>query len=72
VEQLDGPLTKTNSIFLPALGSETWALHLAGEYHRTAISYGCFDCAAGGEPVDDYVPLLVVGYGPQPNSGLLL
>lgn len=71
-EQLDGPLTKTHSIFLPALGSATWALHLAGEYHRTIISYGCFDCAAAGEPVEGYVPLLVVGYGPPSRAALLL
>jgi hypothetical protein len=45
---------------------------LAGEHHRTIISYGCFDCAAAGEPVEGYVPLLVVGYGPPSRAALLL
>lgn len=71
-ERLDGPLTKTHCIFLPTLGSAAWALHLAGQNYRVVISYDCFDCATVGEPSKDYVPLLVVGYGPRSNPRLAI
>ena len=64
-ERLDGPLTKTHCLFLPALGSETWALYVAGNYYNAIISYGCFNCATLGEPVDGFVPPIVVGYQSQ-------
>jgi hypothetical protein len=67
-EKLDGPLTKSHCIFLPAGGSAALALHFAGQCSsRVGISYGCFDCAAVGEPSGTFSPFIVVGYGPLPE-----
>ena len=67
-ERVDGPLTEDHCLFLPAHGHAAWALYLAGQSSRIGISYGCFDCAAAGEPLRGFMPYLVVGYGPQLGS----